>query len=165
MCLVARLEVHKIASTVRIPVGYWTLGPDFCQGTPFESYSSVYLGSWPRVLRAIEWAGNHGIGVIIDLHGAPGSQNGNEIVSYSIIDESLMILDSGQPHSGISDGQVNLFNNANNISKTVEVLKFLISNLASIINVIGIELLNEPLNDPSLAQFCAVRFFTVGIIE
>lgn len=26
--------------------------------------------------KVIKWAGNHGVNVIIDLHGVPGSQNG-----------------------------------------------------------------------------------------
>ena len=60
----------------------------------------------------------------------------------------------GQQHSGVSDGEINLFNNATNIAQTVEVLKFLTSTLAPISNCVGIELLNEPQNDPSLPQFC-----------
>ena len=63
-------------NTIRLPIGYWTLGPSFCAGTPFEDVSDVYANSWPRVLRAIKTAEKYGIGVLVDLHGAPGSQNG-----------------------------------------------------------------------------------------
>ena len=28
--------------------------------------------------KAFEWGKNHGIGIIVDLHAAPGSQNGND---------------------------------------------------------------------------------------
>lgn len=63
-------------NTVRLPIGYWSLGPLFMIGTAFESVSAVYENSWNRVLRAISMAEKYGIGVLVDLHGAPGSQNG-----------------------------------------------------------------------------------------
>jgi glucan 1,3-beta-glucosidase len=63
-------------NTVRLPIGYWSLGPQFCVGTAFEDVMTVYENSWKRVLRAINTAGAYGIGVLVDLHGAPGSQNG-----------------------------------------------------------------------------------------
>lgn len=124
-------------NTVRLPIGYWSLGPVYCQGTSFEPVADVYTNSWSRVVRAINWAGEAGIGVLIDLHGAPGSQN-------------------GQPHSGISDGKVNFFNNATNQDLTINALTFLTQQLASVTNVIGIEILNEPNNDPSLPAFCEI---------
>jgi len=53
---------------VRIPIGYWAyeVGP----GEPFISGQHDYL------LKAVTWAGQYNIKVIVDLHGAPGSQNG-----------------------------------------------------------------------------------------
>jgi glucan 1,3-beta-glucosidase len=33
-------------------------------------------GAWPYIEAALDWANDHGIYVILDLHGAPGSQNG-----------------------------------------------------------------------------------------
>ncbi|KAK3725864.1 hypothetical protein LTR37_000012 [Vermiconidia calcicola] len=53
---------------VRIPVGYWSVSP--IQGDPYIQGAYEYLG------KAIEWAGGSGMKVVIDLHGAPGSQNG-----------------------------------------------------------------------------------------
>lgn len=125
-------------NTVRIPIGYWSLGPVYCQGTPFEPVADVYTNAWSRVVRAINWAGEAGIGVLLDLHGAPGSQN-------------------GQPHSGTSDGNVDFFNNATNQDMTINVLTFLTQQLASVTNVVGIEILNEPNDDPSLPAFCESR--------
>ncbi|KAJ3519539.1 hypothetical protein NM688_g9287 [Phlebia brevispora] len=121
-------------NTVRLPLGYWTLGPDFVQGTPYENVSDVYINSWSRVIRTINLAGQAGIGVLVDLHGAPGSQN-------------------GQQHSGISDGQVNLFNNPYYVNLTMEVLSFLMGQLGYASNVVGIEILNEPEDDPTLPAF------------
>ncbi|KAG9124876.1 Glucan 1,3-beta-glucosidase 3 [Ceratobasidium sp. 392] len=129
----AWLEERGI-NTVRLPIGYWSLGPQYCLGTPFEEVAKVYEQSWPRVLRAIEWAANHNIGVLVDLHGAVGSQN-------------------GQSHSGTSDGQMNLFDDDENIKKTTDVLVYLTKQLLPISNVVGIQILNEPRNVASLPDF------------
>ncbi|RAQ42562.1 glucan 1 [Aspergillus flavus] len=53
---------------VRIPIGYWALGP--LEGDPYVDGQLEYLD------KAVEWAGAAGLKVLIDLHGAPGSQNG-----------------------------------------------------------------------------------------
>lgn len=75
------------------------------------------------------------IGVLVDLHGAVGSQN-------------------GQPHSGISDGHAGLFNSAANTEKTLAVLTALTRRLCKVTNIVGIEILNEPLDSPELVEFC-----------
>ncbi|RPD66317.1 glycoside hydrolase [Lentinus tigrinus ALCF2SS1-7] len=129
-------------NTVRLPIGYWSLGPDFCQGTPFEPVAAVYQNAWSRVVRAINMAADSGIGVLVDLHGAPGSQN-------------------GQPHSGISDGQVNLFGNDWFENKTMAVLSFLTQQLVNVTNVVGIQILNEPNNVDGLPDFYARAIATI----
>ena len=53
---------------VRIPIGYWAL--DTSGNEPYAQ------GQYPYLFKAVEWAKTHGLKVIIDLHGAPGSQNG-----------------------------------------------------------------------------------------
>ncbi|KAF8810115.1 glycoside hydrolase [Phlegmacium glaucopus] len=121
-------------NTVRLPIGYWNLGPDFMQGTAFEFVAQVYRDCWPRIVRAINQAGHFGIGVLVDLHGAVGSQN-------------------GQHHSGISDGATNLFSVPSNMDKTVDVLTFLAQKLAGVNNVVGIQILNEPQYVDSLTDF------------
>ncbi|OCF42240.1 hypothetical protein I317_03975 [Kwoniella heveanensis CBS 569] len=121
-------------NTVRLPIGYWSLGPVYCQGTAFESVSAAYVNSWPRVVRAINWAEKYGLGVLVDLHGAPGSQN-------------------AQAHSGVSDGQQNLFNNPTNIQLTINILTYLTQQLVKVNNVVGIQILNEPSNVDSLPSF------------
>jgi glucan 1,3-beta-glucosidase len=55
---------------VRIPIGYWAY--DVSAGEPYISGQHKYL------LKAIAWAATYNIKVIVDLHGAPGSQNGYE---------------------------------------------------------------------------------------
>ncbi|KAF9412056.1 hypothetical protein BGZ94_001159 [Podila epigama] len=55
---------------VRIPLGFWAFG----NLKPDEPY--VPDLSWTYLLRAIEWARKYGIRVQVELHAAPGSQNG-----------------------------------------------------------------------------------------
>lgn len=53
---------------VRIPIGYWAF--DISKGEPYVQGQFEYLKS------AVMWAKKAGLKVMIDLHGAPGSQNG-----------------------------------------------------------------------------------------
>ncbi|KAG6919916.1 hypothetical protein DXG01_013265 [Tephrocybe rancida] len=118
-------------NTVRLPVGYWNLGPAFCKDTPFAEVAEVYENCWPRIKRAVIEAGECGLGVLVDLHGAVGSQN-------------------GQPHSGISDGASDMFAKPEFTDMTIAVLEYLMSDFADVSNVVGIQLLNEPKNVPEL---------------
>lgn len=54
---------------VRIPFGYWAV-------TTYDGDPYVAKTSWRYLLRGIEWCRKHGLRVNLDLHGAPGSQNG-----------------------------------------------------------------------------------------
>ncbi|GKZ80556.1 exo-1,3-beta-glucanase [Aspergillus niger] len=53
---------------VRIPIGYWAVAP--IDGEPYVSGQIDYLD------QAVTWARAAGLKVLVDLHGAPGSQNG-----------------------------------------------------------------------------------------
>jgi glucan 1,3-beta-glucosidase len=55
---------------VRLPIGYWAweVGP----GEPYIQ------GQLPYLRKAVNWARTHGLKLLIDLHGVPGSQNGYE---------------------------------------------------------------------------------------
>mmetsp|Transcript_23280 Transcript_23280/g.78231 ORF Transcript_23280/g.78231 Transcript_23280/m.78231 type:complete len:637 (+) Transcript_23280:3-1913(+) len=63
----ARLAALGINSA-RLPYGYWSFGDasDFCPNVS----SVAYLD------RAVSWAEKHGIRLLLDMHGARGSQNG-----------------------------------------------------------------------------------------
>ncbi|PPJ56066.1 hypothetical protein CBER1_02123 [Cercospora berteroae] len=65
-------------TTVRLPIGYFTLGPAFCKGTPFERVAELYEGSWDAVKDLVRMLYQWGIGVLIDLHGLPGGANAQE---------------------------------------------------------------------------------------
>jgi glucan 1,3-beta-glucosidase len=122
-------------NTVRIPIGYWTLGPDFTQGTDFEPVgATVYSNSYPRLLRAIKWAEKYDLGVLVDMHGAVGGQN-------------------RETHSGVSGGTLGLFKDPYNMEKTIVALEYLTKQLINVNNIVGIEILNEPVDDPGLIPF------------
>ncbi|CAG8693201.1 20852_t:CDS:2, partial [Cetraspora pellucida] len=69
---VTEQDIKKLASYglnhLRIPVGYWS----------FEKKSTepFIMDGFHYLLKAVRWAKKYGMKVIIDLHGAPGSQNG-----------------------------------------------------------------------------------------
>ncbi|KZP25280.1 glycoside hydrolase family 5 protein [Athelia psychrophila] len=110
---------------VRVPIGYWAfeVGP----GEPYIS------GQLPYLQKAVTWAGNHGLKVIVDLHGAPGSQNG-----FDNSGETLVIP---MWHS-----------NATNVERTDAILKTIASMFKDQTSVVPIiAALNEPLPfDPTV---------------
>ncbi|PPQ76324.1 hypothetical protein CVT24_008383 [Panaeolus cyanescens] len=107
---------------VRIPIGYWSI-PLTSSGTSTSTSPAPYTpGAWPYLLRALTWARNHGISVIVDLHGAPGSQNGYD--------------NSGQRTSNPVWGVT-----PDNITRTVDTLRFMAKEIGDQVSVI--ELLNE----------------------
>ena len=78
--------------------------------------------------KAIRWANNHGLKVLVDLHGAPGSQNGYD--------------NSGH------NGTVGWASDSTSVANTRTVIQKIANKYAqpSYQNiVVGIELLNEPL--------------------
>ncbi|KAH9838253.1 glycoside hydrolase [Rhodofomes roseus] len=107
---------------VRIPVGYWSV-PITSADTSYSTDASPYVtGAWPYLLRALNWANENSVHVILDLHGAPGSQNGFD--------------NSGHR------GSANWANNSTNIERTLDIIRFMVDKVGGMVNVI--ELLNEP---------------------
>ncbi|KAI7899033.1 glycoside hydrolase superfamily [Cokeromyces recurvatus] len=70
---ITEADFKKIAmmgfNHVRIPVGHWAISV-----TDDEPY--VPDLSWRYLLKGIEWARKYGLRVMVELHTAPGSQNG-----------------------------------------------------------------------------------------
>ncbi|KAG9450741.1 hypothetical protein H6P81_010706 [Aristolochia fimbriata] len=105
-------------NTVRIPVGWWiAYDPD--PPAPFIG------GSLASLDNAFSWALTYNLKCIIDLHAAPGSQNGME-------------------HSASRDGSVDWPGSPEYISQSLDVIDFLASRYANHPALLGIELLNEP---------------------
>ncbi|XP_057818359.1 glucan 1,3-beta-glucosidase isoform X2 [Cryptomeria japonica] len=106
-------------NTVRIPVGWW-IAYDPNPPAPFIG------GSLQALDNAFTWAQKHDIRVIVDLHAAPGSQNGME-------------------HSASRDGSADWANSTQHISQSLQIIDFLASRYGNNSMLLGIELLNEPL--------------------
>eukprot|EP01012_Entosiphon_sulcatum_P062793 TRINITY_DN893_c0_g2_i1.p2 TRINITY_DN893_c0_g2~~TRINITY_DN893_c0_g2_i1.p2 ORF type:complete len:389 (+),score=88.10 TRINITY_DN893_c0_g2_i1:86-1252(+) len=101
---------------LRIPVGYWLV--DIQPDEPFVD------GAWPYLERALGWCRKYNLKALIDLHGAPGSQNGND-------------------HSG-RVGPIN-WPQPQNVNRTISVVTTLATRLQNSTDVVfGIELINEP---------------------
>ena len=112
---------------VRLPIGYYTLGPDCCVGTPFEGDAAeVYKNAWKHVLDICGKLRAAGIGVLIDLHAAPGGANGDS-------------------HSGTSSSKAALWGNKANLALSRRCHVFIAQEVAAgkIPNCIGLELCNE----------------------
>ncbi|KAL7262665.1 hypothetical protein ACSBR1_000930 [Camellia fascicularis] len=106
-------------NAVRIPVGWWIASDPTPQ--PYVE------GSLQALDNAFIWAQKYGINIIIDLHAAPGSQNGNE-------------------HSSSRDGSQEWGLTNQNIQETVNVIDFLTSRYAKYPRLYAVELINEPLS-------------------
>ncbi|KAG7664605.1 uncharacterized protein J8A68_001830 [[Candida] subhashii] len=120
---------------VRIPIGYWAF--DLKDNDPYVQGQVEYLD------QAIEWCRTYNLKVWIDLHGAPGSQNGFD-------------------NSGLRDSY--RFQDGDNTDFTIKVLgdvftKYADESYSDVI--IGIELVNEPLG-PVLDMDKLKNFFTTG---
>lgn len=121
---------------VRIPIGYWAYLQ--LDGDPYVYGADQYLE------QAIGWARNAGLKVWIDLHGAPGSQNGFD-------------------NSGLRD-QVSWQQDYGNVQLTLDVLdivsqKYGADQYSDVVT--AIELLNEPLG-PALDMNGVKQFFVDG---
>ncbi|VAI27557.1 unnamed protein product [Triticum turgidum subsp. durum] len=106
-------------TAVRIPVGWW-IANDPRPPTPYVG------GSLKTLDKAFKWAEKYNLGVIIDLHAAPGSQNPFE-------------------HSSSKDGSQDWGTTDTNIAQTVQVIDFLASRYAKSPSLLAVELMNEPL--------------------
>ncbi|PLB46792.1 glycoside hydrolase [Aspergillus steynii IBT 23096] len=62
-------------NSIRLPIGFYTLGPAFCLGTGFEGEpSQVYSSCWNTLKHLVLKCQLYGIGVLIDLKNIPGGQ-------------------------------------------------------------------------------------------
>jgi glucan 1,3-beta-glucosidase len=100
-------------NAVRLPVGYWVLK----DVRPF-------VASREHFTKALQWAARYGLAVIVDLHAAPGSQNGWD-------------------HSGRA-GEIGWHTSQANVSRTLDVVEAIAQFCKPHPCVAGIELLNEP---------------------
>jgi glucan 1,3-beta-glucosidase len=64
-------------NAVRIPVGHWIFGPGYPYHRTYGKNPSPFVEGGIEILdQAFDWAEKYGLAVLIDLHAAPGCQNG-----------------------------------------------------------------------------------------
>ncbi|KAL3504709.1 hypothetical protein ACH5RR_034550 [Cinchona calisaya] len=122
-------------NTVRIPVGWW-IASDPTPPEPFVGGSLLILD------KAFSWAEKYGLKVIVDLHCAPGSQNGME-------------------HSGTRDGFLEWGLTDANIQETVAIIDFLSARYAKSPSLLAVELINEPLA-PGVSLDSLTKYYKAG---
>ncbi|XP_065848090.1 probable glucan 1,3-beta-glucosidase A [Euphorbia lathyris] len=122
-------------NAVRIPVGWWIASDP----TPPNPYVG---GSLQALDNAFSWAEKYKLKVVIDLHAAPGSQNGFE-------------------HSSSRDGSQEWGLMDENILKTVHVIDFLTARYAKSSSLYAVELINEPLS-PGASLESVMKYYKAG---
>ncbi|PRP89173.1 putative glucan 1,3-beta-glucosidase [Planoprotostelium fungivorum] len=84
---VTEADFQKLAqynlNTVRLPVGWWQIYDP--QGGAAKAKLNQYVvptnyatGALKYIDKAFEWGAKYGVGILLDLHAAPGSQNGDD---------------------------------------------------------------------------------------
>ena len=64
-------------NAVRIPIGHWLFGPDYPYHPAYGSSLHPYVEGGLAILdQAFDWAEDYGLAIVLDLHAAPGCQNG-----------------------------------------------------------------------------------------
>lgn len=64
-------------NAVRLPIGHWLFGKDYPYHRSYGQASHPFVvGGLDVVDRVFQWAGELGLRVVLDLHAAPGCQNG-----------------------------------------------------------------------------------------
>ncbi|KAI9841441.1 MAG: exo-1,3-beta-glucanase [Sclerophora amabilis] len=131
-------DFHQIKdwgfNLVRIPIGYWAY--QRYKGDPYVDGAADYLD------KALGWARNAGLKVMVDLHSAPGSQNGYD--------------NSGEKKDFLG------FQHDESTDVTLNVLQEMSDRYADQQDVVvAIELLNEPFG-PDLDMDKLKQFYRDG---
>lgn len=146
-CDFAELASYGL-NTIRLPVGYWIIGgkyPDVPMLPPFDRYKDAYVNAENAVHKVFQLAEKYGLGVLLDLHGAPGSQNGAD-------------------HSGVS-GPTLLYGNEQYRKTTVATLKRFTEIYGNYTNLVGIELINEPREDGQLQNIYREAYTAIRAVD
>ncbi|KAK7385281.1 hypothetical protein VNO78_30996 [Psophocarpus tetragonolobus] len=122
-------------NAVRIPIGWW-IASDPNPPPPYVG------GSLNALDNAFLWAQKYELKIILDLHAAPGSQNGFE-------------------HSSSRDGSLDWGKTDENILQTVQVIDFLTARYARRPSLYAVELINEPLS-PDVTLEALNKYYKAG---
>lgn len=119
---------------VRLPLGFWVFEELVDRGA-----GEKYLATLPHVDKAFEWAAKYKLKLLPCLHGAPGSQNGND-------------------HSGRA-GLVR-WPDDENVTRSLRWVELMAKRYGKHPALLGIELLNEP--SPRLSKPLLTHYYKQG---
>nr|POE56219.1 glucan 1,3-beta-glucosidase 3 [Quercus suber] len=111
-------------TTVRLPIGYFTLGPAYCQNTPFQPVAGVYQNAWQAVKDLVRRCADRGIGTLVDMHALPGGANKGD-------------------HSGTNSGKAELWSSKGDRDLATRSLLFVAQQVRSMEGVTGLQIINE----------------------
>jgi len=118
-------------NAVRLPLGWWQIydtvgGVSKAKLNQYITPTNYLSGALAYIDKAFEWGGKYGVGIILDIHAAPGSQNGDD-------------------HSAPADpGVMNWDKWPSNPAQTLDSVELYVQRYASNKAYLGICLLNEP---------------------
>lgn len=117
-------------NSIRLPIGYFTLGEEWCRDSPFSHVGAVYANAWTAVHELEKRARNWGIGILLDFHSVYGGAN-------------------GEAHSGTSSGKAELWGHKKNLERSKKALGFIAHQVKQncMDGVIGIQVCNEAVFD------------------
>jgi len=111
---------------VRVPVGYWIVGFDNNDPSNQQHWRQYAPGGLQYLDRVIQWGNNHNVAVLVDIHAAKGSQNGQE-------------------HSAPEDPGHDYWSKySENVENTLAVADFLAQRYKNQPSFLGLDLINEP---------------------
>jgi glucan 1,3-beta-glucosidase len=113
-------------NAVRVPFGYWLIEED-----------GPYVSSAAHLDRAVALAEEHGLKVVLDLHGLPGAQGPHD-------------------HTGRA-GYFKWHTDRRYIERSLDVIERVAQRYAASDAVVGFSIINEP--DPSIGRAVLVPFF------
>jgi aryl-phospho-beta-D-glucosidase BglC (GH1 family) len=123
-------DIARIAAlgfnSVRVPFTARFLLPE--GSTTFDDTEFSYLQN------VAAWGAKHGVYIILDMHAAPGGQNGTNI------DDD-------------ADGTAGLFADPTNQDRYVMIWTEIARRFKDVVSVAGYDLLNEPLPEPNQSQY------------
>ena len=141
-------EAH--CNHVRLPIGFFTLGPEFCTGTQFRGApSQVYPSAWAHVLAMCSKLAKCGISVLIDMHALPGSANESS-------------------HSGTTASFANLWGSPYYLGFAEKCILFVAREIAAgkIPNCAGFQICNEAIwQAKGMYDFYANMLFKISEID
>ncbi|OQR81974.1 hypothetical protein THRCLA_11246 [Thraustotheca clavata] len=131
---------QKGIDMVRIPIGYWIMDDDNSfRSTNCNNSNVMAPGSLEYLDKAFRWARRSQLKVLVGIHAAMGSQNGDQ--------------HSAPPVSG----KIQWFDKQEYVDNTLDVVEFIVRRYQNHPAFLGIGLLNEPQHSNDATKFATLK--------